>query len=502
MYPAVFDLKGAILVKVTLGWQIVGIALMIAHGLLCKQSLAFYPVMTGLFAWLYYITPLGGVMVFFQVLLFQNLILSIVSVDMDYTAYTALQGTNFVMLVEMALISGSRLLPHWHDYRAITVSLLIAFAFILIYLAYGIVSVPATSALVYLREFAAPLLAVVIGIDIGRKWSFRVIGLGFLYSAVPSLALSLVEYCYPIDFYNLINAVSYYQLKVSNAPGAANVFNTPEDVILNETATLFNLSGGETAGTGWTNFRFAGTVMHPISNAYVIAVAGLLAVSLKHSPWLFVVLPMLLLIGVKGAVLLMIACLVLWMVWRIMRNAKILAAAGLIMAIAYVSSGIYLGMQNQDFHVIGFLGGFNSLISTPWGHGLGAGGNMSAQAASGFRWTGNGGFQTAGAEFALESAVGVLFYQMGVASIVVFAVFMVLLIKAPLGFSARYVLPKRTDIMFFALGAIAVNGIFQEEAFAPYAAGMLMMFCGVLIGNGRRQSVSEASVVQTRRRIG
>jgi len=211
---------------------------------------------------------------------------------------------------------------------------------------------------------------------------------------------------------------------------------------------------------------------------------------------------MLLLIGVKGASILLIACLVLYYVWITVRNAKLLAITGLLMASVYIASGIYLGIQNQDFHVIGFLGGVDSLIAMPWGHGIGAGGNMSSRAASGFHWTGSGGFQSAGADFALESAVGVLFYQMGAASIVIFAVFLVLLAKAPLGGgSARFVLPHRTDLMFFALGAVAVNGVFQEEAYAPYAAGMILLCCGVIIGNGRRHSMSEASFARTYRSV-
>jgi hypothetical protein len=357
--------------------------------------------------------------------------------------------------------------------------------------------VPVTSALVYLREFSAPLLAVVIGIDVGRTWSFRTIGLCFLSSAMLSMLLSLVEYCYPIDFYGLTNAVNYYQLKYSQNPGT-NIFYTPADVVLNETSNFFNVTGGE-ADTGWSNFRFGGTVMHPISMAYVLALFGLLAVSLRQAYWLFLIVPMMLLIGVKGASILLIGCLALYFVWTTVHNVKLLSTFAALLAIAYVGYGLWVGIQNQDFHVIGFLGGFNSLISTPWGHGIGAGGNLSAKAVSGFHWTGAGGFQSAGADFALESAVGVLFYQMGVASFVIFATFLVLLAKAPLGQSSRFVLPQRSDLMFFALGAIAINGVFQEEAYAPYAAGMLMLFCGVLIGNGRRYSMSESSIVRNSR---
>jgi hypothetical protein len=162
--------------------------------------------------------------------------------------------------------------------------------------------------------------------------------------------------------------------------------------------------------------------------------------------------------------------------------------------VVYTAYGIVTGLSVNDFHVLGFLGGVRGLMTNPVGHGIGVGGNLSANANAGFKWTGEGGFTSIGPDFALESAVGVLIYQMGLASVAVFAVFVALLRAAPIGFAvvrngvARMV-TRRQDVLFLAMAMVVVNGIFQEEAYAPYAAGLLTLLCGIVVANGRRPSL-------------
>jgi hypothetical protein len=160
------------------------------------------------------------------------------------------------------------------------------------------------------------------------------------------------------------------------------------------------------------------------------------------------------------------------------RNRRFLAVAGIVMMVAYISFGLTFGQENADYHVIGFLGGVNGLIHDPLGHGIGVGGNLSLNAAAGVNWQ---QIQQTGADFALESAVGVLFYQMGVASLSVFAVFVALLLMAPFNR-----IESRHLLMFIVLATVAVNGVFQEEAYAPTAAGVFTILCAVIIANGDR----------------
>jgi hypothetical protein len=178
--------------------------------------------------------------------------------------------------------------------------------------------------------------------------------------------------------------------------------------------------------------------------------------------------------------------------FSIWRNLAALCR-GILLSIGYVTFGITTGLDNNDYHVIGFLGGVHGFMSNPLGHGLGVGGNLSTAAQAGFKMEGAGGFTRVGADFALESAVGVLLYQTGIASLLVIAV----LSAGPLGeLRGNQVRPLRRDIMYFAVATIMVNGVYQEEAYSPYAAGIIMLLCSCAIANGRRPHAVYKSVVR------
>jgi hypothetical protein len=361
---------------------------------------------------------------------------------------------------------------------------LVAFGALILYTAIGAISAGPTSAIVYFREFASPLLAGIVGIEIGRVWGFRTVGVCLLYSSVLAILLSIFEFCYPIDFYNAINEVQFLQLKYYTQP-SGNTFYTAQDIVTHYTSVFFNITAASTASDTLQSFRFGGTIINPISNGYIIAVSGLVAIALRRSLWLLILLPMLVMEGVKGANILVLTSVALFWVWTAIPHRPTLVAAGFCLAASYLAVGIFLGLRNDDFHVLGFMGGVHSLIHDPIGHGIGVGGNMSTNANAGFKWTGRGGFISGGVDFAVESAIGVLIYQMGVAAAAILGVFATFLWHAPLG-DRIFLRPQRSDIVFLGLAMIAVNGVFQEEAFAPYAAGLLMLLTGVLIGNQRR----------------
>jgi hypothetical protein len=130
-------------------------------------------------------------------------------------------------------------------------------------------------------------------------------------------------------------------------------------------------------------------------------------------------------------------------------------------------------------------------LPNPIGHGLGMGGNFSPQAMLHINWD---ALQHFGADFAVESAVGVLIYQMGLASIAVFAVIVFLLKDAPFGDKG----PQRRDIALIALATVTVNGIFQEEAYTSYACGLFALLCAVIVANGYRAA---STYVPNRQRL-
>jgi hypothetical protein len=465
-------------------WQLVGLALMVSHVLLVKVSLLFFPIVVFLIGWLYARASFAGILVFLQVLLYQNVIISCFDENMEPTTFSALQGTNFVVLSIFAAIASLRLLPQRGRYQAVFVSIVVALSFAAVYTVFGMASAGATPAMIYFRSFTGTTFAAIVGLDLGRVWSFRTIGLCLIYSSVIALVLSAVEYFLPVDYYRTINAVRFLQLKYWNAT-KDNTFYTPEDIIRQFTSVFFNISGSEHGEYGFDNFRFGGTAMNPISNAYILGVLAIVAIALKRSRWLLLLLPMIALAGAKGAVTLLLISLLLYWLWIIVHDRRLLLVGGLCVSACYVGFGIYLGLQNGDFHVLGFLGGVHSLIHTPIGHGIGVGGNLSVKAAN-TRLDTEAAFRNV--DFALESAVGVLMYQMGIAAAAVLGVFVTFLYKAPLGLSETLALPRRTDIIFFALATIAINGVFQEEAYAPYASGLIMLLAAVLMANQRRMA--------------
>jgi hypothetical protein len=76
-----FDQRG--LIWQTIAWQAVGLFLLICHILLAKLSLAFYPFVIVLFGWIFARSSLAGFIVFMQTLLYQNILISLFSTDME-----------------------------------------------------------------------------------------------------------------------------------------------------------------------------------------------------------------------------------------------------------------------------------------------------------------------------------------------------------------------------------------------------------------------------------
>ena len=171
----------------------------------------------------------------------------------------------------------------------------------------------------------------------------------------------------------------------------------------------------------------------------------------------------------------------------ISRNSKrLLIAAALGFSAFYVVYGIRTGLEIGDFHSLGFMGGVYGFLANPLGHGLGGWGQSWAQAFQRRYWE---KMQNAGAaDVGLESAVGVMLYQMGIGSVAVFAALLRLLQKAPFGTSPRPGAAP-TDLLFIGLWIGLTNGVFQEEAYSPYAVGLLVLFCAILAANGRRRPI-------------
>jgi hypothetical protein len=152
---------------------------------------------------------------------------------------------------------------------------------------------------------------------------------------------------------------------------------------------------------------------------------------------------------------------------------------GLLGLIGYAIVAIYIGLQIGDYHVIGFMGGWHGFLEQPFGRGLGVGGNLSEGYFS-IDWS---AAQQAGTmDGAVESAVGVLLYQMGTAALVPLGFYFAVALKAWRLYASSGILTQ--GLASFGVIVVLVNGIFQEEAlFAPPALGLLLCLTGLVIGN-------------------
>jgi hypothetical protein len=197
--------------------------------------------------------------------------------------------------------------------------------------------------------------------------------------------------------------------------------------------------------------------------------------------YLALALPLVFAIGSKGALVFMLFVAGAMLAVRIgglLRSLWVYVAA----LCLYAAVGIKVGIAAQDYHVIGFIGGLRGFMSNPFGHGIGAGGNLSVSVST-LDWSRSQ--QLGHTDVAVESAIGVLLYQMGVAAV---------LVIAAIGWIAwlLWSLYRATDNRACAATALSIivvafNGIFQEEAlFAPLAFGIVMASAGLLLGQSYR----------------
>jgi hypothetical protein len=223
--------------------------------------------------------------------------------------------------------------------------------------------------------------------------------------------------------------------------------------------------------------RLQGPNFHPISFGYGLAVLS--AFVAVHGRLLLplAAVPLLLVIGAKGALALLFLSLAFCFVSRFYRGALLPAGLGAALAL-YAAFAYFTGLQTGDFHVLGLIGGINGFLADPAGHTLAEGGNLSTNFA-GIDWE---KYQHEGAtDIAVESAAGVLLYQMGVAGLAVIAIYLWLARTAWRLFQALGA--PALALTASSIVIILVNGLFQEEAwFAPLALGLALAFAGLTLG--------------------
>ena len=356
------------------------------------------------------------------------------------------------------------------------------------------------SATIYMRNLALPIFLLhsflLISsrslVNAPRFIAYMIFALslcGYMELFAGDLWLSLTNGDYYFSLFYAQRLVSHQEIKTAAAAGV--VVTSYADY----TSTDF-LNTPLLADWHIRVQRLLGPNFHPISYGYLLAI--LIAFAAIHRRiWVsLLALPLLIMTNAKGPLILALLTYLFHEVAR--RRSDDLALKGLVLVLfGYAAFVFRSGVSTGDFHVLGLLGGVNGFLQNPIGHSLAEGGNLSVADFSSIDWS---KYQHQGsADIAVESAVGVMLYQLGVASFAVLAFYAWLIWT-----TWRLYLSTRAPALAFAVGALAttlVNGLFQEEAyFAPLSLGLVLGLTGLSLGATDRAIRPRPRVQPERRR--
>lgn len=426
------------------------------------------------------------------VLFFQNLFVSLMSPFIDDPSQLEfIKGYNFlicaVMWLTAIVIYGLRWRAAPDSVNRFMLAGMGVLAVIGFYFLLGFMQ-DKFAATIYLRNVVFPLFLFQLSLLTASSFSTRMTPT-LVVIGVLVILCGYTEFLFRDFWIDITNGHSYWrfeEIKATNS-GAWEKEMRATGLVIVDLKDRFKFSFLNTPlldGLGLSSFlRVFGPNISAISFAYGLAFLMLFLFS--SGRWLLglLALPLAVLCGVKGALILSLFVVCGWAATRLIGAIPALIV-GLFAAAVYTAVGIYVGLKIGDYHVIGFMGGWNGFMQAPLGRGLGIGGNLSGDFSS-IDWS---AAQHAGAvEGAVESAVGVLLYQMGIAALVPLSYYAAIAFFAWRLYVASGLLTQ--GLVAFGIIIMLVNGIFQEEAlFAPLALGMFASLAGLVIGHAARVS--------------
>ena len=434
------------------------------------------------------------------VLFFQNLFVSLLSSfvsspsELDF-----IKGYNFLVCSVMWLGVLAFYVVNHGTYSAelnrIMRWSIFALAVVAVYFALGLAQ-NAQAASVYLRNIVLPMFLFQLSLLVSATWQVRITPF-LLVLAILLLLCGYIEFAFRDFWLAVTNGYTFWsfdELKATRS-GAweAEMRLTgyvPVDLKDRFSFDFLNTPLLEDFGLS-RMLRIFGPNMSPISFGYGIAFFVLFLFSAGHYLLALAALPLLVLCGVKGPLILVVFVALAWTLTRLL-GPRLTLLLIMLALLAYAAIAIRIGLQIGDYHVIGFMGGWNGFLEKPLGRGLGVGGNLSDSYFS-IDWS---AAQQAGTiDGAVESAVGVLLYQMGIAALVPLGFYLAAGLKAWRLYASSAMLTQ--GLAGFGVIVILFNGIFQEEAlFAPPALGLLLSLAGLAIGNQIRTHGARTAVTQ------
>ncbi|MGV1759811.1 hypothetical protein ACQZ6F_26070 [Rhizobium sp. A22-96] len=418
--------------------------------------------------------------------LYQNLVVAWFTPFVpDHNTFDALRGANFVIL--MAAFGMFFIASFQYRVRALTELrpwLLFSFALcgtVCFYFALGAIHGGPKDAVIYFRNTITPIACFHIAILAASLYPVD-LRKAIFWLCVGAIAYGYLEQIFRMDFLSLFHGDLYIQrgLKAQIEAGVWEkrlretgfVLRGLEDTMM---TTFFNIK--LLSDLFPPIFRNGGPNFHPISYAYGLSIMATWL--LFRGRWLLPIaaIPLLLVIGSKGATFMLIVALGARVMFRPSR-AELTLLAVVVLSGVWTVAAIAFGATHGDYHVLGLIAGVREFLHNPLGQGLGIGGNLSSTSLN-LDWDRAQGEGVASVP--VESAVGVMLYQMGVGSFVFFG-FLIALAAA-----ARKQLIATGDpdflFAFVTIVTITSNAVLQEEAFfSPLALGFCLLLVGVSFG--------------------
>ena len=421
------------------------------------------------------------------VLLFQNLFVSILSSYLSSPSELEfVKGYNFLLCSVMWLGTLALYLLRQRNHSAELNRIMwwgiIALATVMLYFVIGFVQNP-LAASIYLRNIVLPIFLFQLALLTTSTFEVRItpflvaIGIALLFCGY----LELLFRDFWLEVTNGYTFWHFDELKATHSgvweAEMRATGNVPVDLKDRFRFSFLNTPLLEDLGLS-NILRIFGPNMSPISFGYAVGFFALFLFSVGHPLLAVSALPLLVLCSVKGALIMVLFVGAAWISTRLL-GPTVTLILGLLALVIYAIIVIHVGLQIGDYHVIGFMGGWNGFLQNPFGRGLGVGGNLSEGFFS-IDWS---AAQQAGTvDGAVESATGVLLYQMGIAALVPLGFYFAMALRA----WRLYASSGNLTQGLASFGAIVVlfNGFFQEEAlFAPPALGLLSCLTGLVLGN-------------------
>jgi len=420
-------------------------------------------------------------------LLFQNLFVSILSSyvstpsDLDF-----IKGYNFLACSVMWLATFGLYMVRQRNHSAEVNRIMFwgiaALAAVMLYFALGFVY-NAQAASIYLRNIVLPLFLFQLSLLTAATYEIRITPFLVAIGAI-LIVCGYTEFAFRDFWLAITNGYTFWgfdELKATHSgvweAEMRATGNVPVDLKDRFSFSFLNTPLLEDFGISKI-LRIFGPNMSAISFGYGVAFFGLFLFSVGRPLLALTALPLIVLCSVKGALILVVFVCAAWISTRLL-GAVMTLLLGFGALVIYTAAAIYIGLQIGDYHVIGLMGGWHGFLDRPFGRGLGVGGNLSEGFFS-IDWS---AAQRAGTlDGAVESAIGVLLFQMGIAALAPLGFYLAVALKAWRLYASSGILTQ--GLASFGVIVVLVNGLFQEEAlFAPPALGLLLCLTGLVIGN-------------------